>query len=129
MPYGFKKLLKDDAAHGLTMSPPNRYKLTIRANALKTLNLILSLSKDEVWIFAFFSILLTEQPSAYKLRGSVCFATCSANADQIISPQGEGFAPIRETLNALMITTGFLILPVKLIGCVSWVDFFSSQLF
>jgi hypothetical protein len=89
MPYGFNKLLKNDAAHGLTVSPPNRDKLTMRINALKTLNLILSLSKDEVWIFAFFSILL----------------------------------------NALMITTGVLILPVKLIGCVSWVDFFSSQLF
>ena len=29
-----------------TMSPPNRDKLTMKINSLKTLNLILSLSKD-----------------------------------------------------------------------------------
>jgi hypothetical protein len=42
-----------DAALGLTVSPPNRDKLTMRAKPLKTLNLILSLSKDEAQIQAF----------------------------------------------------------------------------
>jgi hypothetical protein len=36
-------------------------KLTMRAKPLKARDLILSLSKDEVWIFAFFSILLGRQ--------------------------------------------------------------------
>jgi len=39
-------MLKNDVAHGLTVSPPNRGRLTIRAKPLKTLDLILSLSKD-----------------------------------------------------------------------------------
>jgi hypothetical protein len=33
-------------------------ELTMRSKPLKSLYLILSLSKDEVWIIAFFSILL-----------------------------------------------------------------------
>ena len=37
-----EQLLKDDVAHGLTVSPPNRDRLTMRANQLKPLNLILS---------------------------------------------------------------------------------------
>jgi hypothetical protein len=53
--------LKNDAAHGLTASSPNRDKLTMRFKPLKSFALILSLSKDEVWIFAFFSILLGRQ--------------------------------------------------------------------
>jgi hypothetical protein len=36
-----------DAAHGLTVSPPNREKLTMRFKPLKSPGLILSLSKDE----------------------------------------------------------------------------------
>jgi len=52
------RLLKKGVAHGLTVSPPNRDKLTMRSKPLKFLYLILSLSKDEVWIFAFFSIVL-----------------------------------------------------------------------
>ena len=40
-------MLKNDVAHGLTVSPPNRDKLTMRAKPLKTRDLILSLSKDE----------------------------------------------------------------------------------
>jgi len=39
---------KNDVSHGLTVSPPNRDKLTIRTKPLITLNLILSLSKDEL---------------------------------------------------------------------------------
>ena len=46
-------LLKNDVAHGLTVSLPNRDRLTMRSNPLKTLNLILSLSKDEAQIQAF----------------------------------------------------------------------------
>ena len=38
-------MLKNDVAHGLTVSPPNRDKLTMRAKPLKTRDLILSLSK------------------------------------------------------------------------------------
>jgi len=45
-------------AHGRTVSPPNRDKLTMRSKPLKLLYLILSLSKDGAKIFAFFSILL-----------------------------------------------------------------------
>jgi hypothetical protein len=41
------RLLKNDAAHGLTVSLPNRDKLTMRFKLLKSLGLILSLSKDE----------------------------------------------------------------------------------
>jgi hypothetical protein len=41
------KLRKNDAAHGLTVSLPNRDKLIMRMNSLRTLDLILSLSKDE----------------------------------------------------------------------------------
>jgi len=40
-------MLRNDAAHGLTVSPPNRDKLTMRFKSLKSLGLILSLSKDE----------------------------------------------------------------------------------
>ena len=36
-------------------------KLTMRSRPLKSLSLILSLSKDEAWISAFFSILLDWQ--------------------------------------------------------------------
>jgi hypothetical protein len=36
------------------VSPPNRDKLTMRINSLKTLNLILSLSKDEAKISGFY---------------------------------------------------------------------------
>jgi hypothetical protein len=43
---GTSRLLKDDIAHGLTVSPPNRDKLTMRLNSLKTLNIILSSPKD-----------------------------------------------------------------------------------
>ena len=50
-------MLKSDVAHGLTVSPPNRDKLTMRSNPLKSLGLILSLSKDEAKISCFFSIL------------------------------------------------------------------------
>jgi hypothetical protein len=46
------RLLKNDAAHGLTVSPPNRDRLTMRVKPLKTLDLILSLSKDEAGISA-----------------------------------------------------------------------------
>ena len=48
------RALKNDAAHGLIVSPPNRDKLTMRINSLKTLNLILSLSKDEAKILGFY---------------------------------------------------------------------------
>jgi hypothetical protein len=51
--------LENDAAHGLTVSAPNRDKLTMRSKPLKSLHLILSLSKDEAGISAFFSILLS----------------------------------------------------------------------
>ena len=40
------RMLKSDVAHGLTVIPPNRDKLTMRAKPLKTRNLILSLSKE-----------------------------------------------------------------------------------
>jgi hypothetical protein len=39
------RMPKHDVAHGLTVSPPNRDKLTMRAKPLKTRDLILSLSK------------------------------------------------------------------------------------
>jgi len=39
------------------VSPPNRDRLTIRFNPLKMLDLILSLSKEEATLSAFFSIL------------------------------------------------------------------------
>jgi hypothetical protein len=51
-------MLKNDVAHGLTVSPPNRDKLTMRLKPLKRLDLILSLSKDEDTFSGFFSILL-----------------------------------------------------------------------
>ena len=51
-------MLKNDVAHGLTVSPPNRDKLTIRLKPLKRLDLILSLSKDEDTFSGFFNILL-----------------------------------------------------------------------
>ena len=35
----FIRLLKKDVVHGLTVSPPNRDKLTMRINSLKTLDL------------------------------------------------------------------------------------------
>ncbi len=40
-------MLKNDVAHGLTVSPPYRDKLTMRFKPLKKRDLILSLSKDE----------------------------------------------------------------------------------
>ncbi|MGA9549310.1 MAG: hypothetical protein WBS14_16770 [Rhodomicrobium sp.] len=46
-------LLKNDVAHSLTVSAPNRDRLTMRSKPLKTLDLILSLSKDEAQIQAF----------------------------------------------------------------------------
>jgi hypothetical protein len=52
------RLLKNDAAHGLTVSPPNRDKLTMRFKPLKSPHVILSLSKDEAGISALFGILL-----------------------------------------------------------------------
>ena len=51
-------MLKNDASHGLTVSLPNRDKLTVRFKPLKSLHLILSLSKDEAGFSAFFSSLL-----------------------------------------------------------------------
>jgi hypothetical protein len=36
-------MLKNDVAHGLTVSPPNRDKLTMRFKPLKRLDFILSL--------------------------------------------------------------------------------------
>jgi hypothetical protein len=39
------------------VSPPNRDKLTMRIDSLKTLDLILSLSKDEAKLSGFFSSL------------------------------------------------------------------------
>jgi hypothetical protein len=54
MPYGSSRFLKKDVAHGLTVRPPNRDKLTMRINALETLNFILSLSKDEAKDSCFF---------------------------------------------------------------------------
>jgi hypothetical protein len=50
--------MKNDVAHGLTVSPPNRDRLTMRAKPLKTRDLILSLSKDKAKISCFFSGLL-----------------------------------------------------------------------
>ncbi len=41
----FGRLLKNDVPHGLTVSPPNRDKLTMRFKPLKTRDLILSPSK------------------------------------------------------------------------------------
>jgi hypothetical protein len=41
------RMLKNDVAHGLTVSPPNGGKLTMRFKSLKRLDLILRLSKDE----------------------------------------------------------------------------------
>jgi hypothetical protein len=41
-------MLKNDVAHGLTVSAPNRDKLTMMFRPLKRLDLILSLSKDEL---------------------------------------------------------------------------------
>ena len=41
-------------AHGLTVRPPNRDKLTMRAKSLKARDLILSLSKDEASDFMLF---------------------------------------------------------------------------
>jgi hypothetical protein len=55
------RMLKNDLAHGLTVSPPNRDKLTMRAKPLKTRDLILSLSKDEAKISCLFSSLLKRQ--------------------------------------------------------------------
>ena len=43
------------------VSPPNRDKLTMRMNSLKTLNLILSSSKDGAKISCFFCGLAKEQ--------------------------------------------------------------------
>ena len=49
-------MLKNDVAHGLTVSPPNR-QAHHEGQAVETLDLILSLSKDEAKISCFFSIL------------------------------------------------------------------------
>jgi hypothetical protein len=46
-------MLKIDVARGLTVSPPNRDKLTMRAKPLKAPDLILSLSKDGPGFHAF----------------------------------------------------------------------------
>jgi hypothetical protein len=51
-------MLKNDLAHGLTVSPSNRDKLTMRFKPLKGLDLILSLSKDEDTFSGIVSILL-----------------------------------------------------------------------
>ena len=61
-------MLKNDVAHGLTVSPPNRDKLTMRSKPLSTLGLILSLSKDEATDSCFFSILLALQRGRCKPR-------------------------------------------------------------
>ena len=62
-PASISRLLRDDAAHGLTVSPPNRDKLTMRSKSLKSLSLMvrrskasrtMSLSKDEAWDFRLF---------------------------------------------------------------------------
>jgi hypothetical protein len=60
-------MLNSDLTHGLTVSPPNRDKLTMRAKPLKTRDLILSLSKPhpslskgEAKISCFFSSLLSK---------------------------------------------------------------------
>ena len=50
-------MVKNDVAHGLTVSLPNRDRLTMRTKPLKTHDLILSLSKDEAKISCFFSSL------------------------------------------------------------------------
>jgi hypothetical protein len=55
------RLLKHDAAHGLTVRPPNRDRLTMRAKPLKSLHLIVSLSKGEACISAFLSIPLVAE--------------------------------------------------------------------
>ena len=49
--------LKRDVAHGLTVSPPNRDRLTMRTKPLIMLNLILGLSKDGAKFPRFFRIL------------------------------------------------------------------------
>ncbi len=49
---------KRDVAHGLTVSLPNRDRLTMSINPLKTLDLILSLSKDEGGFHDFWPVLL-----------------------------------------------------------------------
>jgi hypothetical protein len=59
-------MLKTDVAHGLTVSVPNRDKLTMRFKSLKSLDLILSLSKDEDTFSGFFSILLVVNLSSIK---------------------------------------------------------------
>jgi hypothetical protein len=65
------RLLKSDAAHGLTVSPPNCNKLTMRINSLKTLDLILSLSKDEAKISGFFSSLPAQNASDHDAGSSL----------------------------------------------------------
>jgi hypothetical protein len=57
-PLARRRKLENDVAHGLTVSPPNRDKLTMRVKPLKTRDLILSLSKDGTKIPYFFSGLL-----------------------------------------------------------------------
>jgi hypothetical protein len=64
-------LLKKGVAHGLTVSSPNRDKLTMRINALKTLSLILSLSKDEAKDLCFFSGLIEACLSLEKGRDGI----------------------------------------------------------
>ncbi len=63
-------MLKNDVAHDLTVSPPNRDKLTMRLKPLKRLDIILSLSQDEDTFSGFFSILLGIRLSAGACRGS-----------------------------------------------------------
>jgi hypothetical protein len=64
------------------VSPPNRDKLTMRFKPLKSLGLILSLSKDEAGISVFFSILLVRP-----VRGGV--------VDMQAIPAWSGFFPER----------------------------------
>ncbi len=82
-----ERLLKNDAAHGLTVSLPNRDKVTMRSTPLNSLTLILSLSKDEAWISAFFSTLPEEENARLQLamravaegRGVCLFASAKVN--------------------------------------------------
>ena len=69
---------------------PTFDELTMRPMSLKSLDLILSLSKDEAWISAFFSILLVsyralrnqrEMPIS-EIRGITDFLTMSARRKQ-----------------------------------------------
>ncbi len=78
--------LKNDAPHGLTVSTPNRDKLTMRFKPLKSLGLILSLSKDEAKNSAFSAakFSLSSRKRAKRvvrdLRSRVCAAAFHAAA-------------------------------------------------